>query len=402
VGHLPGGGASTSIGVAVEHRLVRTPDGAFWAASGFGHDYWVRFLGEPIPVTVIARTSDAGAAPPGHDRVDGELVTVLDLPAARLDLRLPGDVARTVGRLWRRWPPGPVVATVPGIVGSLAAVVAIVRRKPFATKVVGDPIDVAFKAGVGGRLGRVAGVGLWAASRLACRQADTVAYVTHGYLQRRYPAGRSATTVVVSDVRLGAIAPAARPPRPVRRLLTVGSLEQRYKRVDLLLDALAALRAEGYDLRLDVVGGGRYQQELVDRAAALGLADVVSFHGHVGRDEVERRLAEADVFALCSDTEGLPRALIEALAAGVPSVGSRVGGVPELLPPEALFTPGSIDDLVRVLRRIIDDDALRSRLSASGLVRAADFAPDVMTRATKVLRDAVLVGSRPGALQRPR
>jgi glycosyltransferase involved in cell wall biosynthesis len=123
----------------------------------------------------------------------------------------------------------------------------------------------------------------------------------------------------------------------------------------------------------------------------------VTFHGHVSPEVVATRLAEADVFALCSDTEGLPRALIEALAAGLPSVGSRVGGVPELLPPEVLFTPGSLDDLVRVLRRVLEDEALRSRLSACGLVRAADFAPDVLTRATKELREAVLLGRHPGA-----
>jgi glycosyltransferase involved in cell wall biosynthesis len=107
------------------------------------------------------------------------------------------------------------------------------------------------------------------------------------------------------------------------------------------------------------------------------------------------------VFALCSDTEGLPRALIEALAAGLPSVGSRVGGVPELLPPEVLFAPGSVDDLVRVLRRVIDDEELRTRLSSSGLLRAADFAPEVLSRATDELREAVL-GARPGAHQRRR
>jgi glycosyltransferase involved in cell wall biosynthesis len=380
--------------LAVEIRVSRTPDGAMWAAAGFGHDYWASCFGAPLSITLLARVEDVAAEPAGHHRLDGDLVEVLALPPLRPNVRLPIDAVRAFRRLWSVWPAGPVVLRLPGITASLCLVVATLRRRPFAVQVVGDPIDVAFRAGVGGVLGRPAGVLLWATTRFACRRASAAAYVTSRYLQRRYPPGRSTAALAVSDVQLAGLPVTGRVVRPVvERVLTVGSLDQPYKRIDLLIEAIARLRAAGTSLAVDVLGSGRVLDDLRSTAWRLGVDDLVTFHGHVDSATVAGFLRDADLFVLCSDTEGLPRALVEALAAGVPAIGSHVGGIPELLPPVATFRRGSVDELVDLLGRVVADADLRQRLVVAGTERAGDFTPDALARSWERFRAAAIAGN---------
>jgi glycosyltransferase involved in cell wall biosynthesis len=382
--------------IASELRARRSPDGAFWVASGFGHDYWSNVLGAPLPSTLVVRSEDIADEPAAAARLDGELVDVVALPPLRLAPSLPLDVVRALVILWRHDLPGIPVLRFPGITPSLVLLVTVLRRRRYAVQVVGDPIDVAFRAGVGGRPGRIAGVAQWAILRFACRRAAVCAYVTQGYLQRRYPPGPRATSLAVSNVVLGTPqeGSAARVRGgSVRRLVTVASLDQPYKRVDLLVEALALLRAEGWDVDLDIVGGGRLLGEIDEQCRRLGIDQHVERHGSVDPGRVRELLRRADLFVLCSDTEGLPRALVEAMAEGLPCVASEVGGVPELLGPEARFEPGSLVGLVGALRRFLVSPTLRELAATRNLERATNFSPVAMGEARRELRAAV-IGTR--------
>ena len=84
-----------------------------------------------------------------------------------------------------------------------------------------------------------------------------------------------------------------------------------------------------------MVGDGELRSRLEERASTLGLDGAVRFHGELPKEEVARMMAAADLFVLPSLHETFGCVLIEAMASGVPSVATRVGGVPEVLPPEA-------------------------------------------------------------------
>jgi len=111
-------------------------------------------------------------------------------------------------------------------------------------------------------------------------------------------------------------------------LITVGRLE-RVKRHDILLEALARLRANGDPAKLWIVGDGSEREATAAAARALGLGDAARLLGH--RDDTPRLLAAADLFVLSSDSEGMPVSLLEAMAAGLPAVARAVGGVPEVV-----------------------------------------------------------------------
>ncbi len=131
------------------------------------------------------------------------------------------------------------------------------------------------------------------------------------------------------------------------------------KRIDLLLEAWADVP----DAVLLLAGDGADRAALERQAAPLG--ERVRFLG-VRRD-VGRLLSAADLVVLPSDREGLPMAVLEALAAGVPVVASAVGGLPQLGGGAVeLVTPGRADALAAGVRRVLDDPDRRDALVSAG------------------------------------
>ena len=158
------------------------------------------------------------------------------------------------------------------------------------------------------------------------------------------------------------------------RLVCVGSLAARYKGVDVLLRAIADAKGRGVGLRLDVVGGGQHQEELEELAARLGIGDVSHFLGQIpSGTDVRSHLLAADVFVLPSRTEGLPSALVEAMAVSLPCVASRVGGIGELLQPEFTPPPGDSRRLADALVRLADDPDVRARAASDNYAYAQRF-----------------------------
>jgi glycosyltransferase involved in cell wall biosynthesis len=114
------------------------------------------------------------------------------------------------------------------------------------------------------------------------------------------------------------------------RLLTVAALVAKKGHADLFA-ALVELRRERPGVRLDLVGTGELREQLEQRAGELGLGDVVRFHGELPKAQIAELMRRADLFVLPSVVENLPCVLIEAMASGLPSVATAVGGVPDLL-----------------------------------------------------------------------
>ncbi|HVE93954.1 MAG TPA: glycosyltransferase [Acidimicrobiales bacterium] len=110
------------------------------------------------------------------------------------------------------------------------------------------------------------------------------------------------------------------------------------KRVDVLLDAVCHARSAGARVRVAIAGDGELRSDLEAQARALKIDDVVTFLGF--RDDLPELAAASDVVVLCSDQEAMGMALVEAAAAGRPGIATDVGGVSELLPPDALVPPG--------------------------------------------------------------
>jgi sugar transferase (PEP-CTERM/EpsH1 system associated) len=147
---------------------------------------------------------------------------------------------------------------------------------------------------------------------------------------------------------------------------TVGRLSP-IKRQDLLVRAFALLHRTRPEARLLIVGDGPEAGALRQLSTALGIAEAVHFAGYHQRPELYLRLM--DVFALSSDSEGMPMALLEAWAAGVPVVSTNVGGIPELIEEGRtglLVGPGNDEALAAALKELLADPARARALGEAG------------------------------------
>ena len=152
-----------------------------------------------------------------------------------------------------------------------------------------------------------------------------------------------------------------------------------YKAPDVLLDAVAVCVKADLDLRLRIVGDGKFRPELQARAGALGLGERAIFCGQVTAGEpVRRELDQADLFVLASHQEGLPRAMIEAMARALPCIGSSVGGIPELLSPGDLVPPGDASALARKIREVVTDPERMERMSVRNLGKAREYTGETL------------------------
>lgn len=115
-----------------------------------------------------------------------------------------------------------------------------------------------------------------------------------------------------------------------RRLATAGLLRDE-KGIDVLLRALGEIRGRLPGVTLDVVGDGPNRAEYEQLARELGIEDAVSFRGFLPKPDFARILEGADLFVLASRFDNNPCVLLEAQAAGLPIVASRVGGIPDIV-----------------------------------------------------------------------
>ena len=158
---------------------------------------------------------------------------------------------------------------------------------------------------------------------------------------------------------------------PVFEILCIGRLVAA-KGQQILIAAIKILVAEGRPVRLRLVGGGPERPRLERKIAADNLGDYVILEGEINQDQIPGLLRSADVFALASFAEGIPVALMEAMAMEIPCVSTIIAGIPELIRDEIdglLVFPSDADGLADALRRLMDQPELRRRIGQAGRQR---------------------------------
>lgn len=387
--------------VALEARFTVTPDGRVWTGFGMGRKFWARYLDVFDRVHIVARQVQVGGVPQTDwMQVNSDRVLLHPVPdylgPFQYLLRQPA-IRHSMSAAAQR--EGAVILRVGSQVG--ACLEGYLRRqgRPYALEVLGDPYDVFAPGAVRHPLRPLFRFWFSRQLRMQCERAVAVAYVTQDALQRRYPA--RGMNVGVSDVRLQeacalaqsdhgispaeqdsvSIAPCARKSRPdgPYTLVFIGSLAQMYKGPDVLVDSIAHCVSRGLDVSVILIGEGKCRPKLEALVARRGLHERVRFAGQVPAGQpVYRMLDSADLFVLPSRTEGLPRAMIEAMARALPCIGSTAGGIPELLPPEDMVPPGNVMALAAKIEEVLRDPRRLERMSTRNLEKARGYREDLL------------------------
>lgn len=202
------------------------------------------------------------------------------------------------------------------------------------------------------------------------RGASMVAAVSSFGRSQLYRWARKEDWSKIDVVRCGVddayLAHVATPVPSAPRIVSVGRLSEQKGQI-LLVRAAAALVRRGIALELVLVGDGPMRADVEQVIADEGIAGSVRITGYVSGDSVKREILEARAFVLPSFAEGLPVAIMEALALARPVVSTYVAGIPELVVPGRtgwLVPAGSIDALVPALEAVLATDP--ERLTAMG------------------------------------
>ncbi len=163
-------------------------------------------------------------------------------------------------------------------------------------------------------------------------------------------------------------------------VLFVGRLVE-WKGVDTLIRSMAGVRKVIPDVKLIIVGEGMFRHELESLVTNTGLTGTVQFSGRVGDEDLVMLYNTAAVFVLPSRSynglvmEGLGVVLLEAMAQGVPVIGSNVGGIPDIITDgeNGFLVPEQRPDIIaEKIIRILTDNELQEKFRSNGVIRVQD------------------------------
>ncbi|WP_026894269.1 glycosyltransferase family 4 protein [Clostridiisalibacter paucivorans] len=261
-----------------------------------------------------------------------------------------------------------IIARIPGTYSSKIIRYAKQKNKPYLVEMVGCPWDSLWNHSFKGKL--VAPF-MMRSTKKILQQAPYVIYVTNQFLQKRYPTKGKQTNC--SNVTLPKMDDAVLTKR-IEKIKSSKSLEivigttaavdVRYKGQQYVIGALGKLKESGVtNYRYQLVGGGDTSY-LKSMAQKYNVEEQVEFLGAKSHDKVFEWLDTIDIYIQPSRQEGLPRALIEAMSRGLPSIGAATGGIPELLENEYIFsnTKSNINEIINILRTFTLDSLERQAI----------------------------------------
>lgn len=297
----------------------------------------------------------------GAQKLIGNHLTVFPLPEPngadfRRKLSLLAWLPRYFSSIWREIQKADAVhAPVPGDIGFIGILIALLQRKPLFVRhcgTWGEPVTLSDK------------VLLWLLERIA--GGRNVVLATGGAdlppsTKNRHIHWIFATSLTEQEMSDVSVARAWRQGETLR-LINVGRLSSD-KNTAAVIQALVHVQKEYPDVHLSIVGDGEQRSALEKLAMDMGLTDKVTFHGNVSHLEVLRLLSSAHLFVFPTrNKEGFPKALLEAMACGLPLVATNVSVIPCLIRECGILLSDTGPETVAnaVLRLIQDEKGMQA------------------------------------------
>ncbi|MBY0493469.1 MAG: glycosyltransferase family 4 protein [Cyanobacteria bacterium] len=370
-----------TLGILYHMPFWQTADGTLWEAEGS----FARYVDSLAPYfdRVILSVPVFDTPPASGSRVNAKNVTLAPLPY------FPGPrqfypMLRSVQPRLRSWVDqcDIIHLRIPSPAAIFAFRLARARKKPVFLLVVGDYQALLPHLGYAGikktLFAMYVGFEEWAVRFMTMR---ALTFANGRALREKHEAHGAkihetrTTTLSLSDIATRTDTCT----QPRIRILTVSRIDPR-KGLRLLPSLVAALKREGRDVTVDIVGppigliGESERDAIAADADRLGVADRVTLHGTVELDRLMPMYREFDLFVLPTRPgEGIPRVLMEAMAAGLPLVTTDVSGIASLVSDgeNGLLVPdGSTNALVDAVRSLITTASLRQRLIQGGYATA--------------------------------
>lgn len=272
-----------------------------------------------------------------------------------------------------------IISRLPSSYGLIAIDIAKKLNIPYVIEMVGDPFDAYWNHGK--ILGKFYAPFSYFQYRKVLKSAKYSIFVTEHFLQNKYASNKSNHLYTnISNVNLIISENHLKPNKELDNKLIkiglIGSYSSKYKGIDTAIKALKRLNETGLNAKLYVLGSGdrNYFKPLISE---LGIEKKVEFvRSKNSGEEVFDWLRTLDIYIQPSLTEGLPRALIEAMSVGLPSIGTNVGGIPELLDNKMLIDKHSDEQLYSKILKLVTNKELYEEQSCINANKARDYTKD--------------------------
>ncbi|SHH47018.1 glycosyltransferase [Clostridium grantii] len=374
--------------VVSDAHLVKCVDGTYWCKTAVhGYVFWSRYLSVFEKVKVVSRVEYMKNIDKGkYTRVDGEGIEICELPFVRgakgflihyfsflkeikavikdeecAIFRLPSIPAFMVLRYFKR------------------------TKRPYAVEVVADPYD-AYSTNL------VARIVYTMKLKRTCAEANGVSYVTKYFLQERYPSRARIRTddslyfenyyssIDLDEDFFSEPKKYAKSKVNFTIIHTASSINNDNKGHTTLLNAFKILKKKGLNVKLICIGDGDKRNYYEKMASDLEISEDVEFVGlFSSKYEVRNLLINSDLFVFPTRAEGLPRAVIEAMAVGLPCLSTAVAGIPELLEGKYMFAPDDINGFANEIIRLIQNCDELEVMSCENIENARRYRKEELT-----------------------
>lgn len=335
----------TSLCFIHDAPLVEDTESRIVYSRGFPYEIWQRYRQVFDKVTVCTRMR-FGVTSKGMGVSSGQGVSFQPADAYKNPLslifrfnKIYNQVAKAVSGS------DAVILRLPSVLGLIGFVAVRRLNRPYLVELVGSPFE-AYKNR--GRIGRAIAPLMAGINRYVVKRAPYCIYVTESFLQEYYPTSGKSASISNVDVDTSNVPSERKQPSSIIRMGSSGKVDVPYKGYETVVRALDRVP----NVFFEVAGGGE-SASLLSHAAASGVSDRVKALGRLNKAELFAWLDSLDLYIQPSYTEGLPRAVLEAMSRGLPVIASDVGGVPELLNPEFLFPAGDSEAIATKIETLL-------------------------------------------------
>lgn len=287
-----------------------------------------------------------------------------------------------------------IVVRLPSFLGIFVLSLNMLYQRPTFIEVVGDAENALLMSHINPSLFfKLFSKIIYKLNKYFIKHANGVIYVTQSALQVKYPT--NGYSAAASNVEIDI------PERHLNfkdyelkgesfHLGLIADYNNHYKGIKELIHSIRDLKELGYNIKLSIVGSGsllKFYKELANR---LLVSDNVSFKGRLkDTTDILEFLESLDLYVHPSYTEGLPRALIEAMSVGLPAAATDVGGIPELLDDQFLVPPKNSTQLTNKIIAFLDSQSLRYKAGIANYTKSKDYDQKLLNQRRTVFWDRV-------------
>lgn len=370
--------------VACDVHLLKAPDGSYWCDAIYKYNFWKRYMDVFQIIRIAGRCKKVDNINPKWHRVDGPGIEIFEIPfyqgpkqlllkyiqiqksLKNVDegcdaalLRMPSQTAYMVFKHLSKDIPkaGEIVYDPSDDLNR--------RNQTFVMYILNNRISNQLKH--------------------FCKSVNGVSYVTEYSIQKNYPSvvalkgeskeyfETSYSTITLSEDAY-TDARVFNKTNHLKLALSSVAMESDRKGEKVLIKAVKIARQRGYDVSAIIIGDGSKRKEFEEFAKKECVEKFITFTGLLpSSNEVREELLKSDIYVFPTQAEGLPRGILEAMAVGMPVLSTPVGGIPEIIEKDYLFSPFDAEAFANKICYLLENPNELNDMSEKNFEKAKSY-----------------------------